>query len=353
MHGFVLKIFFSGLIVFLPNSDGTELTVLLVSTPHNYALASGTLPHHRALVIARAGLCEGNCATADDASIAKFLFSNETPAQALKSFHQAIGGGGAWELSGSDLTLVGPREPLSIRSGARGGAANSRHAVPADANEREDFSWVVSLKDVAPSTGGLKPELTGKNAPPAGLVVARLKLLSGKVFTYSLVRVDGKVRPIHFRKPSGEGPETAYAQAMANWVEAEIHVPGDVVEIDETSFSDPKHKRSMKLHPQKDVVEMAVLNLPPFQAPPPDAEPPVPAPGQHFQILYDLVKRPPAPAERLVPYVAAAPAASDPQADWAPLHPKQTMWSDLLEALNMSPRGKGPYDLTLCPMLRP
>lgn len=351
MHGFVLKIFFSGLIVFLPNSDGKELTVLLVNTPAHYALADGAaLAHHRALVVARAGLCEG-CTADDDASIAQFLFGsqNQTPAQALKSFHQAIAGGGAWELSGSDLTLIGPSGPLAIRNGARA----KKHAVPADAAEREDFSWIASLKNIAPSAGGLKAGLTGKQVPPPGLIAARLTLNSGKVFTYSVIRVGGKVRPIHFRKPSGKGPEAAYAQAMANWVEADIQVPGEVVELKETSFTDPKQTRSMKLHPQNGVVELAVLNLPPFQAPPRDAEPPVPTAGQHFQVFYDLVRKPPAPAERLVPHVAAEPAASDPEAEWAPLHPKAVMWSDLLEFLNMAPRGKGPYDLTLCPMLQP
>jgi hypothetical protein len=79
---------------------------------------------------------------------------------------------------------------------------------------------------------------------------------------------------------------------------------------------------------------------------------PTPQPGQHFQIYYDLVKTPPARADRLVPHLALAPSASDPQVDWASLHPRQALWSDLLELLGMSPRGKGPYDLALCPIVK-
>ncbi len=109
----------------------------------------------------------------------------------------------------------------------------------------------------------------------------------------------------------------------------------------------------MTLHPQDGVVEIAVLNLPPFEAPAPDAVAPPPAPGQHFQIYYDLVKTPPARADRLVPFATGASASSDPQVDWAALHPRASLWSNLLEQLNLSPRGKSPYDLALCPLTAP
>ncbi|MEA2342096.1 MAG: hypothetical protein QOF63_265 [Thermoanaerobaculia bacterium] len=350
MEGFILRIFFSGLIAFVPSTDGKELTVLLVNTPHQYALAGGTtLAHHRAMVLGRGGRCEGDCVTNDHQSIAEFFFANLTQSQAVRALNQTIGGGGAWEVAGADLTLTGPREPLAVRTGVRRAENGTPHAVPATPEEREDFSWVPSLKEILPSTGGLKQGLTGKKAPPPGLVVARLRLRSGKVFTYSVINVDAKARPIHFRA-SENGTEAPYSQALANWVEAEIHVPGDVVEIIEKSFSDPKRTRSMKLHPEQGLVEMAVVNLPPFVAPSPDAARPAPAPGQHFQAFYLLAKTPPAAEKRLVPHLALEPLASDPQVDWAPLHPR--VWSELLEQLGMAPRGKGPYDLTLCPMIR-
>jgi hypothetical protein len=188
---------------------------------------------------------------------------------------------------------------------------------------------------------------------PGELVAARLRLRSGTIKTYSVVRIDGKARPIHFRKPSGTGPEAPYAQALANWVEARIHVRGESVEIIDQSFSDATRRRSMKLYPQGDFVELALVNFPPFEAPPADAPAPSPQPGQHFQVFYELVKTPPAQADRLVPHQALSPSASDPQADWASIHPRALMWSDLLEQLGLNPRGtKTPYELAICPPVR-
>jgi hypothetical protein len=351
---FVLKIFFSGLIALLPSADGKELTVLLLNTPHEYAMADGSrLAHHRAMVLARAASCEGACITDDQASIAQFMFPNKTPVQAATALDAAVLGGGAWQLSSSDLSLIGPTEPLALRTGVRArDRSGSLQPVPTTAAEREDFTWVADLAQIVPGSGGFKAAVTGSAPPPGNLIAARLKLRSGRVFTYSLVKIDGKARPVHFRKPSGEGPDAPYAQAVANWVEAEIHVPGDVVEIVDRSFPDPDRRRSMKLHPLNGLVELAMLNLPPLTPPSPGVAPPLPRPGQHFQIYYELVKTPPGLAERLVPHLALSPSASDAQVDWASLHPRQKLWSDLLEHLGLSPRGKGPYDLALCPIVR-
>lgn len=353
MTEFVLRIFFSGLIAFVPNSDGTQMNVILANTPHEYTLADGTaLPHHYPILLARAASCEGTCLT-DQASIASFLFANKTASQADTLLNHAIQGGGAWALSGSDLTLAGPVEPLAVRTGARGRDENGvLLPVPRTPAEREDFTWVADLSDLAPETNGFKESLTLAEPPPGCTVAARLKLRSGTLFTYSLVKIDAKVVPVHFRQPSGNGPEAPYAQAVANWVVAEIRVPGDAVEILDQNFSDISKQRAMRLHPVNGVVEMAILNLPPYEIPEPDAPPPASAPGQHFQVFYDLVKRPPAHASRLVPQRALNPSASEPQVDWASLHPKQALSSDLLDALGLNPRGKGPYDLAICPIIK-
>ncbi len=354
MTGFILKIFFSGLITFLPSADGKEVTVLLVNTPHEYSLADGAaLAHHTPLVVARAANCLGTCTTGDYGDIAQFLYSKKPRSEAETALNGARLDGGAWKLSSSDLTLVGPEEPLAIRTNVRGhNEDGTLKLVPTTPAEREDFTWVASLPLISPGIGGFKAAVTSTEPPPGCMVAARLKLRSGNLFTYSLVKIDGKARPVHFRKPSGEGPEAAYTQAVANWVEAEIHVPGEFVELVDTNFNNSTVRRSMKLYPQDGVVEMAVLNLPPFEAPAPGAEAPLPAPGQHFQIYYDLVKTPPARADRLVPHTASTPSASEPQFDWAALHPRQALWSNLLEQLDLSPRGKAPYDMALCPMIR-
>lgn len=359
MTEFVLRIFFSGLIALLPNADGDEVTVLLINTPHEYAMAGGaTMAHHVPIVVARAASCQGPCkADANGSSdsynsIAQFLFAKKTPQLAQTALDGAILGGGAWTLAGSDLKLVGPEESLEVVSGVRKLDENGVPTlVPGSPDERRDFTWVADLCSVVPGMEGLKAALTSAT-PPDNLIAARFKLRSGKLFTYSVVKIDGKARPVHFRKPSGEGPDAPYTQALATWVAAEIRVPGEFVELIDQKFSDSTQQRSMKLYPQNGVVEMAVLNLPPFEAPAPGAETTHPAPGQHFQIYYDLVKTPPASEDRLVPQTAVTPLASEPQVDWALLHPKSALWSNLLEQLDLNPRGKTPYEVTFCPIIR-
>lgn len=348
---FVVRIFFSGLIALVPNSDGKELTIAMIDTPHAYEMADGTtLAHHKPLLLARAASCEGTCRTDVHTSIAQFLYARKTTEEAFTSLNGALQGGGAWQLAGSELSLVGPEEPLEIRTGVRGRDENGAlHRVPLTAEEREDFSWVADISDIAPGTEGYDSALTA-SGNPGDLVAARLKLRSGKVITYSVIKIDGKARPVHFRKPSGEGADAPYAQALASWVEATIHVPGESLEIVDQSFADPTRKRTMKLRPLNGVVEIAMLNLPPYETPDPDAPATTPKPGQHFQIYYDLVKTPPAQAERLVPHLPLAASASDPQTDWGTLHPRPVLWSNLLEQLGLSPRGKGPYEVALCPI---
>lgn len=347
---FVLRIFFSGLVSFIPSSDGKELTVILVNTPHAYELADGTpLSHHKPLLLARAGSCTGTCRTDDYESIARFLYARKTTSEALTALDTAILSGGAWQLSGSDLSLNGPTEPLAIRTGVRGSENGVLHRVPLTPEEREDFSWVADFSELAPATEGFDAALTG-SGNPGDLVAARLKLRSGKVITYSLIKVDGKAKPVHFRKPSGEGAEAPYAQALANWVEVTMNISGGSVEIADQSFTEPARRRSMKLGPQNGVVELALLNLPPYVTPDPDAPAATPQPGQHFQIYYDLAKTPPAQPERLVPHPPLSPSASDPQTDWAMLHPADGRWSNLLHNLGLNPRGKGPYEVAFCPI---
>ena len=126
MSEFVLRIFFSGLIALLPNADGDEVTVLLINTPHEYAMAGGaTMAHHVPIVVTRAASCQGPCKSDASGSfdsynsIAQFLFAKKTRQQAQTALDGATLGGGAWKLAGSDLKLVGPVEPLEIVSGVR------------------------------------------------------------------------------------------------------------------------------------------------------------------------------------------------------------------------------------------
>src|SRR5947209_808016 len=137
--GFILRILFSGLIVFVPSQDGKQLTVLLLNVPHNHQLSDGsTLADHKPIFIARAGGCAGDC-TRRDAAIAQILFGDKSLSEGLDAVEAAAAGGGAWVLGGSEISLrkTSDGDPdlpaLSIRRNVRNGI------IPATSAEREDF----------------------------------------------------------------------------------------------------------------------------------------------------------------------------------------------------------------------
>lgn len=222
--------------------------------------------------------------------------------------------------------------------------------------EREDFSWVASLKKIDPSAGDINPDVLSP-VPPKALIAARIRLKSGKFFAYRLAPVGGKVRPIHFLPLNGKGKATPYAQALATWVAADIEVPGTSVEVVEETFGEAGGdvKRSMTLSPRRGLVEIAVLNLPPLQPPQPPqpASPGIqdpPGPGGHFERYFDLLKNPPPQRERLVPQARAGKSIdSEPEVDWEVLH--QCLASELLDKIRLG-IGRTTYDQVLCPTVQ-
>jgi len=345
---FVLKIFFAGLIAFAPSEDGRELTVLLLNTKHGFEMANGSsMPMHRPLLLVRAGGCDGHCGA--DSGIATFLFGDKDPGRAGDALRAALSKGSAWQLSRSELSINGDVQgPLQLTTRPATIDQGGLRLVPASASERENFDWVADLRRIAPSGGGFRPDLFEPR--PNDIVAARLRLRSGRIITYSVIKSRGMARPIHFRRPNGKGPEIPYRQSLAGWVMAEIHVAGTDIEIDGENF-DNHAKRTMKLRPEHDVIEMALVNLPPIERPKPGQSLRPGEPGQHFQIYYDLLQTPPAKADRLVPYPPPK-RATEPAVDWTMLHPTRELWSDLLEQLRLGTQGRSPYDLILCPMVR-
>jgi hypothetical protein len=346
---FVLKLFFTGLMAFVPSQDGKELTVLLLNV-HNYQTSDGSaLAHHKPLLLARAGTCSGECPKRD-AAIAQFLYADKSQSEALDSLEAAVSGGGAWELSGSNLSLRkgsagAPDLPdLEIRQNLR------TTIIPTTAAEREDFTWVADMRQIAPSGYAFNTAML--DTPPPGVVAARLRLRSGKVFTYRVARIGSNVTPVHFERLDGSGSVSSYSQAVATWVGAEITVSGDDVEIVDDRF-DGGAGRSMTLAPNSSgQVEVAVLNLPPF-VPPSSQFSGTPGSGSHFEMYYELAQTPPASSERLVPKPgAAAGAAAIPQVTWQDVHPQGALWSDLLNAIRLN-IGRTAYEELLCPPFRP
>lgn len=332
----LLRIFFSGLIAFVSSNDGKELTVLLIKTPaahHGAATAGGE--EHKPLLLARAGACAPNCARTN-LEVARFLFPGISDARSTDSLALAIDQGVVWQLSDSQLELGIPRDGVElVRS------VSPDKPVPDNDVERADFGWVPSLKRIDPCISQLQPSVLGDN-PPADLIVARLTLTSGKVSTHSLIRVkNDEVTPIDFRPLSGKG--AVYTRAAANWVKAEIEIPGDSLQLTQVHLATGK-KQTVTLTPRDGVVEMAILN---------STSPTlgrqrgtVAGPGTHFARFWDLALHPPAAIRRAIPQVPLRQVATR---QYRTLHANvETQHSPLLNAV--FPFDRTTYDALLCPM---
>lgn len=349
---FILRILFSGMIVFVPSEDRQQVTILLLNAPHSHQLSdTSALDSHKPLLIARAGNCTGQCPT-NDLDIAQYLFADKSASAALDSLEAAVANGGAWELAGSDLSLrkgatTDPDLPaLDFIDDTRGSVSGALRNIPTSASEREDFSWVANLKELCSSGGcSVDSDTLGTN-PPANLIAARLTLRTGKVFTYAVARVGGNVTPVHFKRLDGTGAVSGYSQSVASWVGVDVQIAGDSIEIVEEKFNgDPG--RAMKLFPDAgDTVEVAVLNLPPFVSP---ATPftGTPGIGKHFEMYYDVLDTP--PSARLVPFPgAAAGSPAYPEVGWHSVHPTSAVGSELLNQLRLE-IGRAPFDEVVCP----
>ena len=330
--GFILRIFFSGLIAFVPSEDGKEVTVFLIDAQqahHGSALAG--VPEHKAVLIARAAACDGVC-TRTNSSVSSFLYPEEVArTAAVDALSLAVDQGMVWQLAGSDLSFNMPRDGVKIAHTAMPGKS-----VPDTEAERTDFGWVAKLKTIDPNLGALDPALFSDH-PPEGLIVARLKLTSGALSTYSMVQVKGEVMPIDFRPAGSVKPN--YLRAVASWVEAEIHVPDDSLEVVETRFG-PGTPRTVSLKPSNGRIDVAILNVSRTTS---RARTQTPMPGLHFARFWDLAVHPLASCARPIPQV---PTTEVEHRNYAALHSDRQ--SELLERL--FPDGRGPYDQILCPM---
>lgn len=343
---FLVRILFSGLMAFIPSQDGTEVTVLLLNVDHAYHSSDGSsLPGHKPMIIARAGNCTGTCPTRDS-EIAQYVYADKSLSAAQDSLEEAVAGGGAWVLDGSELELrkgssSAPALPaLTIRGGVRGTGI-----IPTTATQREDFSWVANLEQLC---SGCTLDASLFDTVPPELVAARFTLRSGTLFTWSVARIGSDVTPVHFKRLDGTGSASAYTQAVASWVGADITVSGESIELVEAKF-DGGAGRSMMLEPDANgKVEIAVLNLPPF-VPPSSPDNDSPEVGKHFELFYELEDNPPAPASRLVPRAGAAPGApSYPSVPWSDVHPSIATASELLAKLRLE-ASRTVYDRSLCP----
>lgn len=350
MSTFILRILFSGLMAFIPDENGTEVTVLLLNAEHYHTSDGAAMQPHKPLLIARAGNCAGDCVD-DDIDVAEFLWRDKSSAVALDSLAYAVGNGSVWPISGSDIAIrkVGSNAadlpPFSLRTGVRGTINGEPQIIPTTSTERQDISWIARLSQVCGSGCTLDPHLFD-TVPPA-IVAARFKINAGTLFTSSIARIGSNVTPVHFRRLDGTGSASSYSQAVATWVGAEIQVTGNSVEFVETKHSGAAG-RSMILSPDSTgTLEVAVINLPPF-IPPASTSNEAPQVGKHWELYYGLLTDPPAREARLVPVAGALSGASVPQVSWSDIHPSTSVYSELLNRIRLDV-GRSVYDRTICP----
>ena len=347
MTPFILKILFSGLMIFTPSQDGNEVTVLLLSAnPSHHTSDGSALQQHKPLIIARGGGCSGDCPTRDG-EIAQFVYADQSLATAQDSLEAATAGGGAWVLSGSDISLQkasssDPALPaLSLTNTAR--ATSS--IIPSTSSEREDISWIASVKQLCGSTCTLDSSVLD-SVPPSS-IVARLHLRNGRLFTYSVSRIGANVTPVHFARLDGSGSASSYSQAIASWVGAELQISGSGIEVVESKFNgDPG--RTMTLTPDADnSMEIAVINFPPF-VPPASSINDAPQVGKHFEMYYDVLQNAPAQETRLVPFAGAVGGAEYPSVAYTTVHPTSAVYSPLLNKLRLDV-GRTAFERVFCP----
>lgn len=340
---FIVRILFTGMLVFIPNEDGSRVDVLLLNVGHTHQMSDGTaLADHTPIVLANGGTCTGDCPKRD-ATIATSIFADKATNVAQDSLEAALPGGGSWILSGSELSLrkaagAADLPALSIIDGVR------TTIIPTTSAEREDFTWVANLKQICPDCG-LNPDVLDAE-PPAGLIAARFRLTTGDLSTFAVARIGSDVTPVQFKRLDGTGSASSYTQSIASWVGADITVSGTSIELVEMAF-DGTPGRSMSLTPDaNDMVEIAVLNLPPLIPVAPTGTPGV---GKHFERYYDVTATPPASSARLVPQAGAAPGApSYPEVTWQSVHPQSELSSDLLDAIRLSVN-RSAYEVQFCP----
>ena len=352
MSSILVKIFFTGLMAFIPNENGTEITVLLLNANHYHTSDGAAMQPHQSVLYARAGNCSGACVP-DDTAIAGSTFRDLSPAAALDSLVHALGDGSAWLLAGSDIAVrkssgAANLPALQIRNDVRGTANGQPQVIPTTSGERGDYSWIPALQPLCANGCTFDSGLLA-NVPP-DIVAARFKINSGELYTYAIARLaSSDVTPVQFKRLDGTGNASAYVQAVASWVGLDIEVTGDSIDFVETRH-DGGTGRTMTLSPDASgKVEVAVVNLPPF-VPPVSSNNDAPQVGKHFEIYYELLQNPPARETRLVPRTASG--VSVPQVSWTSVHPSNVVTSELLNRLRFEP-GRSLYDRVICPPVKP
>lgn len=315
MVGFLLRIYFIGLVAFVPDPGGQKMTVLLVDARHRYIASDDQeVPAHYPLLLARAQECAGDC-TGQESALADIIYSEAlSPGERLDNLHRALEGGGGWELDLSELRIIPPDSvqtsfypPLQI-VGANGGAEGGTGLpLPAGSSSAEEFDYVADLSELAGRSFVVDPVLLDR--PEKGRTVGLLRLASGTVKAQRLSGFTDEI--VEFRFATASELEAGIdlgmpARALADRVVVEIPIAGSSVRLEERNVATGA-RRTMDLTPAGGVLEVAIVNLPKHGFQMGDGhlqhETSTSAPiiDRHFELYYELAQSPPPRNRRPVP----------------------------------------------------
>lgn len=343
MTSFVLRIYFLGLMSFVPDPLDQEMQVLVLDAQTNsYLTENSSIEHHPPLLMAR-GRCEGDCGAQEANEIAALIAPNSTSGpEARANLDRVLQGGGAWLLSNSELSL----SPSTAQGKAAGETTSQGNpvALTLDTEELRAFHWVVKLKDlVGEEYSQIDPVLLTNGASDPRLA-ARLRLSEGHLRSRTLFKVGDQIAPVAFRS-AAVSKEVAAASDSAM---LEVEIDAQEVEIIATD-SLSGHSRRMRLSPDEPggVVEVALLNAPVSSYDPVEVgqrSATSPKPGHHFELYYDLAQSPAPKQMRPIPHLGNIPKKTTLVA-----RPDPNTFSDLLQAIGLV-EGRGAYDRVLCPL---
>jgi hypothetical protein len=336
--GFLLRIYFIGLIAFVPDPNGQKMTVLLVDGRNPYVASDGVLlPEHHPLLVARAAGCTGDCAGQERAVADVVYADDQTPAQRTDSLRQALGAGGSWVLDQSELRIVLPDSSPPPFHVAGAGPSAGEDAPGAAPTSDEDFAQVADVSALADRRLVADPALL--EGPEKGRTVGLLRIAAGTVKAQRLAGFADDVVEFQFATASEfkEGVDVGMpTRTLADRVAVEIPIAGCSVRLEETN-AETSARRSMTLSPNScdgSVLEVAVLNLPRHgyqhgEVPGPSDAPVI---DHHFELFYDLAESPPPRNRRPVPGyfhgpMTPRPHSSSPLLGLLGLEPNRGIWS--------------------------
>lgn len=351
----IVRIYLIGLMAFVPSEDGRTVTVVVERAFDGHETAEGhRIEPHLPLFLTR-GLCEGDCRPNPE-TIASFLYNE--PGQintrnALRQLDSALQGGGAWILDDIDLNISFPLESDTASKRLRFGPSpehdahwSPSHPFPQDKEEARAFGWIARMSDISPAASRVDPDVF-EDQPLLGLAAARFKIDRGSLETYRFVDTGGGIGRLAFQPVPGMSQAAsprAYAQWMALDIPVSVEDCNKGITIEARPFT-TGNTRTMTLKSSctpGSLIEMALVNLPAWQAARRD---PVQQPsvvGSHFDLYYKLAEERLETSQHRVPVLVSASTTAE-QLE-APTKPPQ---SPLLESLHLF-MSRGVYSHAIC-----